>query len=38
MFYITLCFLGDDVAPGNYAMLDQVAGLQWVHDNIEGMH
>ncbi|XP_030828982.1 carboxylesterase 5A [Strongylocentrotus purpuratus] len=26
---------GDEVAPGNYAMLDQVAALQWVHYNIE---
>ncbi|XP_072174234.1 carboxylesterase 5A-like [Diadema setosum] len=25
---------GDDAAPGNYAMLDQIAALQWVHDNI----
>ncbi|XP_063952545.1 carboxylesterase 5A-like [Lytechinus pictus] len=26
---------GDEVAPGNYAMLDQVGALQWVHSNIE---
>jgi carboxylesterase type B len=26
---------GDDVAPGNYAMKDQVAALRWVRDNIE---
>jgi carboxylesterase type B len=26
---------GDDMAPGNYAMKDQVAALRWVRDNIE---
>ncbi|XP_071477532.1 acetylcholinesterase-like [Diadema antillarum] len=25
----------DDVAPGNYGMLDQVAALEWVYNNIE---
>lgn len=25
----------DDVAPGNWALKDQVAALQWVQDNIE---
>ncbi|XP_071477527.1 LOW QUALITY PROTEIN: cocaine esterase-like [Diadema antillarum] len=25
----------DDVAPGNYGMLDQVAGLEWIYNNIE---
>ncbi|XP_071492981.1 cholinesterase-like [Diadema antillarum] len=25
----------DDVAPGNFAMLDQVAALEWVYNNIE---
>lgn len=25
----------DDAAPGNWALKDQVAALQWVQDNIE---
>ena len=27
---------GDSAAPGNFGMLDQVAALQWVKDNIKG--
>ncbi|XP_070581596.1 acetylcholinesterase-like [Ptychodera flava] len=27
--------LNDDVAPGNYGLLDQVAAMKWVRDNIE---
>ncbi|XP_070546351.1 acetylcholinesterase-like [Ptychodera flava] len=26
---------GDEHAPGNYGLLDQMAAVQWVHDNIE---
>ncbi|XP_041459799.1 cholinesterase 1-like [Lytechinus variegatus] len=26
---------GDDAAKGNFGLLDQVAALQWVHDNIQ---
>ena len=29
-------FAGDEGAPGNYGMFDQVLALKWVQRNIEG--
>ncbi|XP_071771136.1 fatty acyl-CoA hydrolase precursor, medium chain-like [Centroberyx gerrardi] len=29
---------GDEHAPGNWGFLDQIASLQWVHDNIEAFN
>ncbi|XP_071477531.1 acetylcholinesterase-like [Diadema antillarum] len=29
---------GDDVLPGNYGMLDQVAALEWIYNNIEAFN
>ena len=31
---LSLFSTGDEHAPGNYGLLDQVAALQWVQENI----